>query len=447
MELIFRQRLDRPDKAGRANVFGDLHWAGGHRWKVPTGVKVLPAHWQPAKARRIHTSAPDANQLNLRLGRLVTAVGSVFLSAEAAGRAEADVTQAEIEAVVSAAGTGTRRRPKQQQAEAQAAAEAQLTPTTPWTKFEERWQAENAHLLSASTLRLYGQVVSSLGEFDTRLRLATLSKERLAQYVGWLYAQGRRDSTVQRHYAFLRECHRLAGLAVPKWLGRLPVRYGRAPTLRRAEVLALLSAQLPADLAEERDVFLFQLLLLLRDVDLRALKPHHVGLHELPGFGPTHCVELYQEKTGEPVRIPLPPEAADIWQRWEGRLPIPTQQERNRRLKQLGQAAGLTREFVANSFSGKTRHEEVGPLWQAVTTHTARHTGAALLILGSEGDQQLKEIALGHVSASVYGYDTLERYGPQLLQAWAAALGTPPVAALPGAEMRPGAKTEFAPGF
>ena len=49
MELIFRQRLDRPDKAGRATVFGDLHWAGGHRWKVPTGVKVLPAHWQPAR--------------------------------------------------------------------------------------------------------------------------------------------------------------------------------------------------------------------------------------------------------------------------------------------------------------------------------------------------------------------------------------------------------------
>lgn len=40
-----------------------------------------------------------------------------------------------------------------------------------------------------------------------------------------------------------------------------------------------------------------------------------------------------------------------------------------------------------------------------------------MLILDGEGDQTLKEIALGHVSASVYGYDTLERYGPQLLQA------------------------------
>ena len=49
MELIFRQRLDRPDKLGQAAIFGNLHWAGGHRWKMPTGVKVLPQHWQPTK--------------------------------------------------------------------------------------------------------------------------------------------------------------------------------------------------------------------------------------------------------------------------------------------------------------------------------------------------------------------------------------------------------------
>jgi hypothetical protein len=61
---------------------------------------------------------------------------------------------------------------------------------------------------------------------------------------------------------------------------------------------------------------------------------------------------------------------------------------------------GLGREFVEVSFSGNTRTEQVQPLWQVITTHPARHTGAALLVLGSEGDQTLKEIALGHVSVS-----------------------------------------------
>jgi integrase len=426
MELIFRQRLDRPDKLGRANIFGDLHWSGGHRWKMPTGVKVLPAHWQPNKTKRIHTGADNSIQLNLRLTRLLAAVQGVFTAAEGAGKAEADVTQSELETAVLAVGAGTQRRAKLPEPTAPdptVAAGGPVPPTATWADFEARWRAENEQTLSESYLRAAKQVVTGLGEFDPALRLASLTKERLAQYVAWLYTQGKRDSTVQRHYKFLRECYRLAELPQPRWLGKFTARYGRSPTLRQAEVRALFTAELPADLAQERDAFLLQLLLLLRDVDLRALKPHHVSAHDLPTYGPTLCVELYQQKTGEPVLIPLPPTAAAIWQRCEGQLYLPTQQERNRRLKLLGQAVGLSREFVEVGFSGKTRTEQVQPLWQVITTHTARHTGAALLVLGSEGDQTLKEIALGHVSASVYGYDTLARYGPRLLEAWEVALG------------------------
>lgn len=144
MELILRQRLDRPGKAGRTNVFGDLHWAGGQRWKVPTDVKVLPAHWQPTKAKRIHTSAPDANVLNLRLSKLLTAVQGVFTAAEGAGRAEA-----EIEVTMrSVGGGGKRRKPAPE-----STGPAPLTPHDTWAEFAKRWKAENEHLLSASYLR------------------------------------------------------------------------------------------------------------------------------------------------------------------------------------------------------------------------------------------------------------------------------------------------------
>jgi hypothetical protein len=73
---------------------------------MPTGIKILPTHWQPTKAKRIHTSAPDASQLNLRLTRLLAAVQGVFLTAEATGKAEADVTQDEIEEAVRSVGAG-----------------------------------------------------------------------------------------------------------------------------------------------------------------------------------------------------------------------------------------------------------------------------------------------------------------------------------------------------
>jgi hypothetical protein len=44
-----------------------------------------------------------------------------------------------------------------------------------------------------------------------------------------------------------------------------------------------------------------------------------------------------------------------------------------------------------------------------------------MIMLGSGGNSDLKEKALGH--ARVYGHDALERYGPALLEAWQNVLG------------------------
>lgn len=415
MELIFRQRLDRPDAKGRAAVFADLHWAGGHREKLPTGVKCLPAHWRPANAKRVATAAENANGLNLRLARLQTAIASVFQKAEAEQRPEASVTIDELRAAVAASGAGSKRA---KAAAPEAAADAPLPATATWQELYDRWQAENHARLATGTLSAFRQCVDQLVSFDASLRVASFTRERLAAYTTYLYGQGKKDSTVGQHYWFLRECFQLTGRAVPKWLGNFSPRTGRALTLLRQEVLALAALEVEGVLARERDVFLFQLLLLLRDSDLRALRAHHVRQVELPGRGPWLCAALYQDKTGEEVVLPLPALAATIWQRYGGRLPVLVNSARNRRIKELGQLAGLTRPFVEVSFSGKTRHEEVRPVCEAIGTHTARHTGAALLVWASEGDQTLKECALGHVSQSAYGYDALERYGPKLLSAW-----------------------------
>lgn len=66
--------------------------------------------------------------------------------------------------------------------------------------------------------------------------------------------------------------------------------------------------------------------------------------------------------------------------------------------------------------------EEVVPLWQVVTTHTARHTGADMVMLGSGGNSNLKGNVLDH--AGGYGHDALERYSPALLRAGRTVLGS-----------------------
>lgn len=136
-------------------------------------------------------------------------------------------------------------------------------------------------------------------------------------------------------------------------------------------------------------------------------------------MGRVLVLEFHQKKTGDEVRLPLPPLAAAIWRSWSYEPPIITLQKRNEFIKELAEAAGLDRMFVRVRFRVNRPEEVPMPLHRAVSTHTPRHTGADLVLWGSSGDQKLKEAALGHTSgASIYGYDMLERYGPLFLKAW-----------------------------
>jgi integrase len=397
MRYTFRQVLSRPDRDGRCRIVLDVTWEN-KREKLPTGVSCQPAHFNPTARRVVSIKDPDSARLNAKLAGLVAKVEKAALAAEA--------SEENFEAP---------RKPKK------------VVPTRVLPKvaqeFHELWLEENPGQ-TKNNARRYKQVVAHLEAYRAEWELLTLTRKEYLAYTDHLAAIPLADSTVLQHTKFLRECFRLGGLAVPKWL-KLQVRYGRAPALQATELRQLIALPLcprkDAALCVERDMFLLQALLLLRDSDLRRLRPHHVSRHELPAVGEQLILTIHQDKTTDEVRVPLPPLAATIWQRYEGRLPVLAQQYRNRHSKLLMERVGLTRDFVRVRFVNGVPIEEVLPLWQVVTTHTARHTGADMLMLGSGGNEDLKEKALGH--AAVYGHDALERYGPALLQAWANVLG------------------------
>ena len=404
MNLTLRQRLDKPTKDGRCYLFLDVTWPPKQRATLPAGVKCLPEHFKADKARPVSTKDPDAARLNAKLNTLRTAV------LKAAERAEVDGVPLTPELL--RAGIG-RARPV-------AAAPVAKQLVTPGD-FYARWQADNPGQ-TANSARRYKQVVGHLEAYQPGWAVLTLTRKELLEYLAHLAALGLVDGTTSKHVKFLRECFRLAGLAAPAWL-KMQTRYGRAPALQAEELRALLGLDgLPPELAHERDLFVFQTQLLLRDSDLRALRPHHVASVALPGAA-VPVATFRQAKTGDEVRLPLPPAAAAIWKARQGELAVPSQQERNRRMKQLARVAQLTRSFVRVQYVQGEPQEQVLPLYQVITTHTARHTGADLLMLGSGGDSNLKEKALGH--AGVYGHDALERYGPALLKAWEVVLSEP----------------------
>ncbi|MBO2010910.1 hypothetical protein [Hymenobacter negativus] len=407
MKLTYRQVLSRPDADGRCRVVVDVAW-DGRRAKLTTGVSCLPAHFSPEARQVVMRKDPDHTRLNNELAKVEAAVNTIFTLASANNR---PVAEAEL---VAAARVALGKKPARR-----AAPEAPVARTA--ADFYALWQAENPGQ-TYNSARRYRQVVGHLDTYQPHWDLTALTRKDLLDYLGHLAALGLVDSTVSKHIKFLRECFRLAGKVMPAWL-KIKTRYGRAPALQQAELRALMALELTeADLREEAALFTFQTLLLLRDSDLRALRPHHVAPVDLPGYPATPVLSFHQAKTGDEVRVPLPPAAAAIWQGWEGRPPVPSQQERNRRMKQLARMAQLTRSFVRVQYVRGEPQEEVLPLYKVITTHTARHTGADLLMLGSGGDANLKEKALGH--AGVYGHDALERYGPALLQAWGKVLGT-----------------------
>lgn len=395
MKYTFRQVLSRPDRDGRCRIVLDVTW-DSKREKLPTGVSCLPAHFNAAARRVVSTKDPDSGRLNAKLAAVVAKVEKAMLTAEA--------TEAEFEVP---------RKPRA------------AKPSRPQPKYAQQfydlWLEENP-AQGPNGRRRYKQVVAHLEAYRAGWELLTLTRKEYLEYVAHCAALGLVDSTTIKHIKFLRECFRLVGLVVPAWL-KMQVRYGRSPALQASELRQLIALPLfeqPA-LEVERDMFLLQTLLLLRDSDLRQLRPHHVSTLELPSTGPQLVMSLRQVKTGDEVRLPLPPLAATIWRRYQGQLPVVAQQYRNRHMKQLMERAGLTRDFVRVRYVQGAATEDVVPLWQVITTHTARHTGADMVMLGSGGDANLKEKALGH--AGVYGHDALERYGPLLLKAWEAVLG------------------------
>ena len=409
MELTFRQVLSRPDAQGRCRIVLDVTW-DAQREKLPLGVRCLPAHFQPTALRVVSPKDLDAARLNAVINRKLAAVKNVLLQAEAQ---QVPLTRTLLHAALGAPGNGPRSAPTP-------AARDVVTPTD----FHAAWLAENPGQ-PANSARRYKQVVAHLEAYRPGWPVLALARGELLAYLAHAAALGLVDSTVVKHVKFLRECFRLGGRPVPAWL-KMQVRYGRSPALQADELRRLVALPLfeqPA-LEQERDLFLLQTLLLLRDSDLRQLRPHHVTELELPGLGPVPVLSIRQAKTGDEVRLPLPPLAAAVWRKYGGRPPVPVQQYRNRHMKELMERAKLTRPFVRVRYVQGAATEQVVPLWQVVTTHTARHTGADLVMLGSGGDENLKEKALGH--AGVYGHDALERYGPLLLKAWETVLGAKP---------------------
>lgn len=91
----------------------------------------------------------------------------------------------------------------------------------------------------------------------------------------------------------------------------------------------------------------------------------------------TPVLEYYHYKNRRKktkLRVPLDPVALEIWQRYQGQLPVPSLGKFNEEIKLICREAGLKRVVKDVRGSGAKRHEERLELWQTVSAHIGRYT-------------------------------------------------------------------------
>jgi integrase len=290
----------------------------------------------------------------------------------------------------------------------------------------EEWKEENRNLAKDS-LRKYDQLATMMEVWRPELRPEQVTQKVAKEYQQHLLDLQKSDATIKVHFGGIRKC--LEQLGKPADMAWLQYSAKNAPQLdlEMEEVRKLISWRPTAEhLAEERDRWLFQLFSGRRYEDLEKLdKRERISL-TLEDGSKVPALLHAQGKTGNDAAVPLPPIALKIGERWGWKFPARNWQQRGDWIKEIAKGAGLVREWDDRLITGGKVVHNWRPIWQVISTHTARHTAGTLLKQVSNGNKALAKLVLGHADEDVtdrYAKDKARLLAPAVLDAWRKILG------------------------
>ncbi|WP_310394427.1 hypothetical protein [Hymenobacter sp.] len=290
----------------------------------------------------------------------------------------------------------------------------------------EEWKAENRNLAKDS-LRKYDQLATMMEVWRPELRPDQVTQKVAKEYQQHLLDLQKSDATVKVHFGGIRKC--LEQLGLPADMAWLQYSAKNAPQLdlEIEEVRKLIRWRPTSEqLAEERDRWLFQLFSGRRYEDLEKFDKRERITLTLEDGSQVPALLHAQGKTGNDAAVPLPPIALKIGERWGWQFPARNWQQRGDWIKEIAQGAGLTREWDDRLITGGKVMHNWRPIWQVISTHTARHTAGTLLKQVSNGNKALAKLVLGHADEDVtdrYAKDKARLLAPAVLDAWRAVLG------------------------
>lgn len=241
----------------------------------------------------------------------------------------------------------------------------------------------NKNNWTESTHKKFRAIKAHLMGYNPKLSLKTLDEGQLTGFVSYLGAKGLVNSSINKHYSFVRWFLRWAynkdyySGPLHTWKPGLKLkRRGQIKTyLEWDELMALNELVIPEQkqyLERVKDVFVFLCFTGLRYSDAAKLQKSEVSEGH---------IQVVTQKTADPLIIELNKYSRAILDKYKDvpfkndlALPVISNQRMNEYLKELGELAGLDSPQKIVSFRGNQRIEEVQPKYSLLSTHCGRRT-------------------------------------------------------------------------
>lgn len=261
------------------------------------------------------------------------------------------------------------------------------------------YHAANVGSKSKNYIRFVNQLKTKLESFRSRILLSDVNHDLVDQYIEYLINEfGLSNQTIQNHVKFLRNISKYAdrkGYEVSKDYLDFSFRAEKTQRivfLTEDELERLITKDYNSDLLRKvADIYVFACHTGLRYSDLSQVTHDNIN---------GGVLTFTATKTRKEQKVSLSDTCCGILDRYDGSLPLMTNQKLNEYLKIVGAKANLNEVLTDVSYSGSKRREVKKKKYQLLSMHTARHTFATLSLKRGLDLHTLKEV-LGHSSISI----------------------------------------------
>jgi integrase len=376
----------------------------GNRAKYSTGQFISSKHWNKAE-QRVRKSFTDYAVLNKFLDELERKVKSIYTQA---------LTEGKNPSIQYLRSTLNKYMNKTE--------EKKLTFVDYFNEFIKAKEEVTKRRTAQKYETLLKQLIAFSNDTGKELSFENMDSNFYDAILVWYRAKKRLDKTVYKNIALIKT---FLHWSLEKEYNKKATFIKAFKTFERSEeVIALTNDELftlynfkPESecLEHVKDTYCFSCFTGLRFSDVENLKKANVNGNNL---------NLTTIKTGTDLRLTLNMYAKAILDKYNNELPVMTNADTNKYLKEVCKQAGITTEIQKVRFSGKQRIEKIAPKSEFITFHIARKTHITLsLEKGMRAEVVMKNVT--HTD-----YDSFKKYiavadkqrEKETLQAWNAPL-------------------------